>query len=174
MTTKNIPIIETERLVLREFVVSDATFVIELLNCDTWLQFIGNRGITTLQDGEIYIKEKFISSYQKNGYGFYLVALKNADLSYTSIGMCGLVKRPALENIDIGFAFLPNYEKKGYAFEAAFATLQYAKTALQLGDIVAITTADNINSIHLLQKLGLEFKKIVDIAADDRNLLLFG
>ncbi len=164
-------IIETERLILREFTVNDAKFLIELLNTPTWLQFIGNRGVNYIEDAEAYIIEKFISNYQKLGFGFYLVALKEENIA---IGMCGLVKRNTLEDIDIGFAFLPNYEKKGYAFEAAFATLNYAKTTLKIKRIVAITTEENVNSIQLLNKIGLNFEKMIDLATDDRDLMLFG
>jgi RimJ/RimL family protein N-acetyltransferase len=163
-------IIETERLILREFAISDASFLLKLLNTPTWLEFIGNRGVTEIDEAEDYIQEKFINNYQKIGFGFYLVALKNGNIP---IGMCGLVKRNGLEDVDIGFAFLPNYEKKGYGFEAASATLNYAKTTLKLQRVVAITTEHNINSIQLLKKIGLQFEKMIDLAADDRNLMLF-
>ncbi len=164
-------IIETERLFLRKFTIEDTVFLLELLNSPKWLQFIGDRGITEVSEAEDYIKNKFVDNYEKFGFGFYLVMLKDTNIA---IGMCGLVKRNGLENVDIGFAFLPNHEKKGYAFEAAFATLNYAKTVLKLQRIVAITTQENVNSIQLLQKLGLRFEKIIDLAADDRDLMLFG
>ncbi len=170
-TISSMHIIETERLFLRKFTVKDATFILELLNSPKWLQFIGDRGITEILEAQDYIKTKFVDNYEKFGFGFYLVALKATNIP---IGMCGLVKRNGLENVDIGFAFLPNYEKKGYASEAAFATLNYAKTVLKLQRIVAITTQENTNSIQLLQKLGLQFEKIIDLAADDRDLMLFG
>lgn len=164
-------IIETERLFLRKFTIEDAVFLVELLNTPKWIQFIGDRGITEISEAEEYINTKFVANYEKLGFGFYLVMLKNTNIP---VGMCGLVKRNGLEDVDIGFAFLPNHEKKGYAFEAAFATLHYAKTVLKLQRIVAITTQENINSIQLLQKLGLQFEKIIDLAADDRDLMLFG
>ncbi len=164
-------IIETERLFLRKFTIEDAVFLLELLNSPKWVQFIGDRGITEISEAEDYIKSKFIANYEKLGFGFYLVMLKDTNIA---MGMCGLVKRNGLEDVDIGFAFLPNYEKKGYAFEAATATLHYAKTVLKLQRVVAITTKENINSIKLLQKLGLQFEKIIDLATDDRDLMLFG
>lgn len=164
-------IIETERLFLRKFTIEDSVFLLELLNSPTWVKFIGDRGITEISEAQDYINNKFVDNYEKLGFGFYLVMLKDTNIA---MGMCGLAKRNGLENVDIGFAFLPTYEKKGYAFEAALATLNYAKTVLKLQRIVAITTQDNVNSIQLLQKLGLQFEKIIDLAADDRDLMLFG
>ncbi len=160
----------TQRLIISHFSAQDAPFIFELLNMPEWIQFIGDRNIKTLADAEHYIVAKLMPSYATNGFGFYLVKLKDGE---TPIGMCGLVKRDSLENEDIGFAFLTNFTGKGYAFEAATATLLHAKEDLKLGKISAITVPNNINSIRLLEKIGLGFQKNIKLADDAEELMLF-
>lgn len=162
-------IIETDRLILREFTAGDAGFILELLNTRGWLKFIGDRGVKTLEDAHDYIQERFVDSYRKNGFGAYLVMLKDKE---QPVGMCGLIKRPELEDPDIGYALLPEYEGKGYAFEAAWHTLHYAKTVLMLPRILAITNADNVNSINLLNKLGLRYEKMMKITENDEVMVV--
>ena len=161
---------ETARLTLREFEIQDAPFILELLNTQGWLQFIGDRGVKSIEDAQDYLAKKVISSYQKFGFGLYLVVLKENSLP---IGMCGLVKRDTLENPDIGFAFLPAFVGKGYAREAAEATLAYTKDTLKIQQLLAITSHDNINSIALLEKIGFRFDKMTDFADESESLKLF-
>jgi len=163
-------VIETERLILREFTTADAAFLLELLNAPNWLQFIGDRGVRTKKDAVTYILQKFIDSYKRLGFGFYLTQLKQEDVP---IGMCGIIKRDYLEDVDIGFAFLPAFTGKGYAFEAASATLAFAKKQYNLNRIVAVTDADNLSSINLLKKLGMQYEKMVSWPEKNNSLLLF-
>ncbi len=163
-------ILNTDRLTLREFNTNDAEFIVSLLNNPTWLKYIGDRGVKTLDDAGKYITEKFIKSYVTNGFGLYLILLKNKNIP---IGMCGLVKRETLEDVDLGFALSPEFFGKGYAFESAFATLNYAKTVLKIKHIVAITTAENLNSINLLKKLNFNFEKLIRLSLDEEELMLF-
>lgn len=160
----------TQRLTLNEFRALDAPFIFELLNTPTWIQFIGSRNIKTLADAEDYIVNKLMPSYTEHDFGFYVVKLTENE---TSIGLCGLIKRPGLECEDIGFAFLPAFTGKGYAFEAASATLLHAKENLKLNKISAITTQENVHSIRLLEKLGLVFQKKIYLPADKEELMLF-
>ena len=164
----NIP--ETERLTITEMLEADAAFMLELLNSPAWLKYIGDRGVRTLEDAERYILTRIMPSYRQNNFGFYLVKLKDDN---ASIGICGLVKRDGLDHVDIGFAFLPVYEGRGYGYESASAVMQYAKTTLKLDTIVAITTKDNLPSINLLKKLGLNFKQLVRLPGDEEELMLF-
>ena len=129
-------ILQTERLILSEFTFDDAPFIIEIVNTPKWLQFIGNRNVKTIDDAKNYLANGPLKSYKKFGFGLYKVTLKKENIP---IGMCGLIKRDTLEHPDIGFAFLPQHEKKGYAFESAFATLVYAKANFKLQRIVAIS-----------------------------------
>ena len=160
----------TNRLNLSEIALVDAPFAYDLLNSPTWIEFIGDRKIKTIDDARNYILTRFMKSYEEFGFGLWLVTLKEHG---TPIGICGLVKRPSLEHVDIGFAFLPEYGGQGYGFEAATATMNYAQNTLGLKRIVAITIAENKRSIALLEKIGLRFEKTIRIAEDSEELMLF-
>lgn len=163
-------IIETERLIICHLSEGDSEFILELLNSPGWLKFIGNKNVKTKTDAANYIINGPLKSYAVNGFGLYLVKLKNIN---TPVGICGLIKRDTLENIDIGFALLPEYEGNGYAFESADAVLKHAKKDLGIKKIVAITDKDNVNSIRLLEKAGLTFEKNILLKEDDKELMLF-
>ena len=163
-------ILETDRLILRQLSTEDAAFILELVNEPSFIQNIGDRGVRTLEDARVYILRVAISSYEKNGFGLYLVELKD---SGESIGMCGLIKRAELENVDIGYAFLPRFWLKGYAVEAAAAVKAYARDVLGLKRLVAITDPANQGSIRVLEKIGLKYEKMVRLSADDIELKLF-
>ena len=164
-------VIETERLILRKFTIEDAPFMLELLNTPTWLRFIGDRNVHSVKEAEQYLISGNIKNYSTYGFGFYLVEVKETG---EAIGMCGLVKRDSLDDIDIGFAFLPQFIGKGYGFEAASATLRYAQTVLQLNKIIAIVNPENADSIKLIKKIGLQFEKMVQLSFTDIELMLFG
>ncbi len=157
-------ILETERLVLREFNVSDVEFILELLNTPAWLKFIGDKNVHSLKDAKRYLENGPITSYKTNGFGLWMVILKRSN---KPIGMCGLVNRESLEDIDIGFALLPAYERKGYGYEIANATMIYSKNKLGIEKVVGITDAGNRHSISLLNKIGLYFEKEINITEND-------
>ncbi len=171
-------ILETERLILREVIGNDAEFVLDLLNQPSFIQFIGDRGVRTVEQAREYIKTRFTKSYHDNGFGLYLVELKqqadndrctllNSRVSArTPVGLCGFVKRDTLPDPDIGFALLPQYEKNGYGFESALAVMQYGKNTLHLQRILAITSLDNESSGKLLEKIGFAFDRDVDIGTE--------
>jgi len=163
-------ILETERLALRQFTPDDAAFILELLNEPSFIQNIGDRGVRSLEAAIHYLEAGPISSYARNGFGLYLVQLKE---SGESIGMCGLIKRPVLDDVDIGYAYLPKFWSKGYAVEAALAVKEQARR-LQLKRLIAITDPANIGSIRVLEKIGLTFEKMIQLSDDDIELKLFG
>lgn len=163
-------ILETERLLLRPFTTDDAPFILELVNDPSFIQNIGDRGVRTLADAEAYIRNGPVASYTRNGFGLYLVALKETD---ESIGICGLIKRAGLEDVDIGYAFLPKFWSKGYAVESALAVKAYAKDVLGLRRLLAITDPANESSIRVLEKLGFQFERMVRLSQDDIDLKLF-
>lgn len=144
--------IETERLEIREYTLNDAPFIFKLMNSDGWLKNIGDRNIYTVADAEAYLKKNYMSSYELHGFGPFLVTLKETG---EPIGSAGLYKRNNLENPDIGFAFLPEFANKGYAFESAKAVMDYAFQTLKLKKILGFTLPENTSSIKLLKKLGL-------------------
>ncbi|MDG0948098.1 GNAT family N-acetyltransferase [Bacillus paranthracis] len=162
-------VLETERLVLRWFLLKDAPFILELVNDPAWIQYIGDKRIKNLEDAKKYILNGPVDMYNKMGFGLYLVERKE-DL--TPLGMCGLIKRDSLEDVDIGFAFLEKFRSKGYGYESASAVIEYGVQKLGLKRIVAITTTDNIHSGKLLEKVGLQFEKIISDSGED--LKLFG
>ncbi len=163
-------ILETERLLLRQFSADDAGFILELLNEPSFIQNIGDRGVRTLEDAHRYILNGPVASYAKNGFGLYMVMSKETQ---ERMGMCGLIKREALDDVDIGYAFLPKFWSKGYAVESARAVQAYAKEVVGLKRLVAITDPANEGSIRLLEKLGLKFEKMVRLSQDDIELKLF-
>jgi [ribosomal protein S5]-alanine N-acetyltransferase len=162
--------IETERLHIRELTTGDADFIFELLNDPSFIQNIGDRKIHSLEDAKTYILKGPVASHAKNGFGLSLVILKE---SGDSIGMCGLINRPELEDVDLGYAFLPRYWSKGYAIEAARATLEFGWNVVGLKRVVAITDPANEPSNRVLEKLGFVFEKMVRIAVDDIDLNLY-
>lgn len=164
-------ILETERLLLRQLETDDASFILELLNEPSFIQNIGDRNVRTLEDACAYIVNGPVKSYERNGFGLYLVALKDTN---ESIGMCGLIRREGLEDVDIGYALFPKFWAKGYAVEAALAVKEYARDVIGLKRIVAIVDPANDSSIRVLEKLGLKFEQMVRLSSDDIELKLFG
>ena len=160
----------TSRLVLRKFDTSDTEFVLRLLNEPSFIQFIGDKGVRNLNDAGQYILNGPVESYQKHGFGLYLVTLNSDN---TPIGMCGLLKRAALKDVDIGFAFLPEFWNKGFALEAAAVVMMYGKDVLKLPRIVAITNKDNHASAKLLNKIGLRFDRFITVDGDHDETRLF-
>jgi RimJ/RimL family protein N-acetyltransferase len=143
-------VIETDRLTLRFASLDDAAFILELLNDPDWLKFIGDRGVRTIEQAREYIAQKLIKTYQELGFGLYLVET-NKDTH--PIGICGLVQRDFLQDVDLGFAFLPRYRGNGFAFEAAHAVIEFAIRQMGVNRVVAIVSENNENSIKLLRKL---------------------
>jgi [ribosomal protein S5]-alanine N-acetyltransferase len=162
-------ILQTNRLCLRRFTTDDAPFMLRLLNEPTWIEYIGDRNVRTLEDAVAYLKNGAMQNYSDLGYGFYLVMDRETG---ESIGTCGFTKRPVLQHPDFGFAFLPEYTGQGYAFEVAAAALDYAEEILQLKKVEAITTQNNERSIRLLTKLGFRYERTCVL--DGEELFVFG
>jgi RimJ/RimL family protein N-acetyltransferase len=162
-------ILETERLILRQFELTDAKFIVELVNSPEWLEFIGDRNIRTEIDATDYIKNSPMKSYEQFGFGLSMVQLKNG----TPVGMCGILKRSFLDHPDIGFAFLPQFMEKGYAFEIASATMHHARKKLNMKTILAVTLPKNHRSIRLLEKIGFKFRRTIFVSSENEELMLY-
>lgn len=147
----------------------DAEFILQLLNDPDFIRFIGDKGVRTIDDACRYILNGPIASYERHGFGLWLVQLRPSSVS---VGMCGLLKRETLDDVDIGFAFLPHYRSRGYALEAAAAVMQYGRNVLGLKRIVAIVDPDNAGSIRLLQKIGLTFDRMIRLGDDSTEVSL--
>jgi RimJ/RimL family protein N-acetyltransferase len=155
---------------LRWLSTDDAEFILELLNEPSFLKFIGDKGVRTLEDARNYILNGPVDMYNRLGFGLYLTELKDGGVP---IGICGLIKRDALKDVDIGFAFLPRFWAKGYAYESASAVMAYGKNVLGLNRIVAITSPDNHASAKLLEKLGLRFERMISLSQSAEEVKLF-
>jgi RimJ/RimL family protein N-acetyltransferase len=165
-----VKILETDRLIIRRISTDDSGFMLGLLNEPSWLHFIGDRGVRTIEDAQSYILKGPIEMYARLGFGFYIAEMKEAECA---IGICGLAKRDYLDDVDIGYALLPQHCGKGYAYESATAVLGYAKNELGLKRVVATTRPGNYSSAKLLEKLGLRFERTMKHPDGNRELELF-
>ena len=163
-------VVETERLVLRRLSTGDSGFILELVNEPSWHKYIGDKGIHTIEEAENYIRKGPLEMYARLGFGLYLVETR---AGAEPIGICGLIKRETLEDVDLGFAFLPRFWGKHYAFESASAALSYGKKVLGISRIVAITSQDNHRAVNLLESLGFRFERTVRLNAAGEELKLY-
>jgi len=163
-------VLETERLLVRWLTLGDAAFILELVNEPAWLQFIGDRGVRTLDDARTYLASGPLAMYARAGFGLFAVERKS---DRALIGICGLLTRDTLADVDLGFALLARFQRQGFAREAAAATLAHAKNVLGLKRIVAITSPENHRSIALLESLGFAFEKIIRLVENCPETKLF-
>ena len=161
---------ETERLRIGPTTEIDAPLIHELLNTPKWIKYIGDRNVHSIDDAKAYIQEKMLPQLEKLGYSNYTVIRKSDG---EKVGTCGLYDRDGLEGIDIGFAFLPQFEKNGYAFESVNKLLEVAIHDFKIKEISAITTNANSASQKLLTNVGLTFKEYIRIPNDEEELLLY-
>lgn len=163
------PRIETERLVLRPLEPGDAPFILRLINDPDWHRFISDRGVRTVEGARKYLAEGPIAMYARTGMGLLAVQLKDG----TPLGICGLIKRDTLPDVDIGFGFLPEARGHGYAYEAARASMEHGWRELGLARIVAITTPDNTRSAALLERLGLAVERVGTLPGETRETVFW-
>ena len=163
-------ILETERLRLRDLTVSDAEFILGLVNEPSFLANIGDKKVRTVEDAHRFIEEGPWAQHRERGYAQFLVELKE---NGEQIGVCGLLFREALGVSDVGGAFLPRCWRQGYGFEAATAVIEYGRSTLGLESIVGLTSPGNVASIKLLEKLGLSFERMVTMSENDPGTALY-
>jgi RimJ/RimL family protein N-acetyltransferase len=157
-------------MLVRHLNASDAAFLLELVNEPSWIRYIGHRGLTTLDDAQLYIENGPVRMYQRLGFGLYLVELRATG---APIGICGLIKRDTLEDVDLGFAFLERFWGNGYALESASAVMSYGRQALGLSRIVAVVSHGNDRSVRVLEKLGFGFEGSIRLQPGDEALMLY-
>ncbi|MFD0976107.1 GNAT family N-acetyltransferase [Salinimicrobium gaetbulicola] len=161
---------ETERLLIRPTQPEDGEFIYQLLNTPKWLKNIGNRKVYSEEDGRKYVLNKMTPQLERLGFSNYTVIRKKDGVK---IGTCGLYDREGLEGVDIGFAFLPEFEKKGYAFEASSCIKNAAFEEFDLSKINAITLKENLDSQKLLERLGLSFQEVITLPGESEELMLY-
>ncbi|MEO8030697.1 MAG: GNAT family N-acetyltransferase [Gemmatimonadota bacterium] len=159
-----IPVFETQRLAVRRLTLADAPFAFDLVNTPNFVRFIGDKGVRDIPGAERYLREGAIASYEKHGFGLYLVLRKT---DQQPLGITGLVKRDSLEFADLGYAFMPEHWGQGYASEAALGVLEYARNQLGIGSLLAITSPDNADSIKLLVRLGFRDDGMKELTPGD-------
>ncbi len=162
--------LETARLALRRMSSNDAEFILRLLNEPSFVRYIGDKGVRTIDDARRYILSGPVESYNRHGFGLYVAELRD---DRKPIGICGLLKREWLDDADIGFAFLPQYWSMGYAFEAALATVTHARDTFGLTRLLAITSPDNTASQRLLDKLGFRFERSLRAPGEEQKIAVF-
>ncbi len=161
-------IAETDRLTIREMdSAKDAEFIFALLNSPKFIEFIGDRGVRSVDEAAKFIDDRYRRSYRDHGFGLYTVEVKT---SSTPVGVCGFVKRDSLPGPDLGFAFLPLYEGKGFGTESARAVLNYGREKLKFTRVLAITTLNNEASRNLLSKIGFVFESKLQTETETLNL----
>lgn len=161
---------ETIHTRLRLLTAADAPFIRDLLNQPSFLRYIGDRQVRTADEAGHFIDTRYMQSYRDHGYGLWVVESR---ASGEPMGICGFVRRETLPDVDMGFAFLPQYEGQGFAFEAADAALRYGREALGLTRVLAIAQMDNARSHTLLSRLGFQFDSLLTLPGETEPLQLF-
>jgi len=161
---------KTDRLRMDEITIADAPFIVSLLNDPAYMANIGDRGIRTIGQAQHYIGDKIRASYRDHGYGLYAVRLATGD---EPIGICGLVNRDSIQDVDIGYGFLPHARGQGYALEAAEEILKWAHSTLGLTRLAAIVSQENKLSIVLLEKIGMQFDAMIQLPGDEEEICLY-
>lgn len=169
MTTDGV-VISTARLRLRRFTYEDAPFLVVLLNDAAFLQYIGDRGVRTEADARQYLDFGPLASYAANNFGLW--CMERLDTG-APIGTCGLLKRPTLDDVDVGYALVPEARGAGYAREAVAGVLQYARETLMLSKVVAIVAPGNVASIRVVESLGYRADAMVTSAPGQDPVMLY-
>jgi [ribosomal protein S5]-alanine N-acetyltransferase len=162
--------LETERLRLRRLTACDAPFILRLVNEPSFIKHIGDRGVRTEADAVGYIEKGPAASWEKNGFGLDLVELKDTG---EPLGICGLIRREILPEVDVGYAFLPEHWSKGYALESVRGAMAHARDTLGLKRVLAIVNADNDSSIRLLEKLGFRYERKMKMPGEDTEVKVY-
>ena len=157
---------QTQRLIIRQFELTDASFIVELLNDEKFIKNIVDKQVRTQDDAMDYMKNGPMASYESFGFGLYMLELKDCK---TPIGMCGLLKRDNLEYADLGFSLMPQFYRQGYAKEASLAVLAQARDTHKLSKVSAVTALYNTGSNHLLKSLGFSFIKQMEFYLQETN-----
>jgi len=166
-----LPELETGRLTLRRFGFDDATFILRLLNEPSFIENIGDRGVRSIEDAHRYLREGPLAMYEKYGFGLWHAA-RNSDGA--AVGTCGLLRRDNLPDVDIGYAFLPEFWGLGYAIEAAEATMRHGAKEFGLRRVIAVVSQGNNPSIRVLEKLGMRYERMFAMRPDEPEVRLYG
>ena len=163
-------ILETERLILRELQPDDAPFMLELLNEPSYILNIADRGVRDLDGARRYLEDRWRASYREHGFGLWVVVERSSGMA---TGLCGLVRRDGLEDVDIGYAFLPAFWGRGYAIESALGVKAHARDVVGLTRLVAIVVPSNLPSVRVLERLGMSVERTLRLPGESTDLALY-
>ena len=155
---KNGYILETPRLLLREFREEDAPHFFQLNEESEVIRYTGDQPFISVEEARQFLLD--YDQYEKYGYGRWAVLLKKPAPIWA--GWCGLKYIPELDETDIGFRFFRRYWGQGYATEAARACLDYGFRQVALKRIVGRAMKENVASVRVLEKIGMEYWKEFD------------
>jgi len=150
-------VFSTQRLILKKFSAADAQGFYELNLDPEAIRYTGDVPFLSIAEAEDFILS--YDHYERHGYGRWSVFLKD-DNKY--IGFCGLNYSQKKMEVDVGFRFMRVHWGKGYATEAARASLQYGFNEYSLDRIVGRAMKENAASLRVLEKLGMRFRKEFD------------
>ncbi|OIQ29312.1 MAG: hypothetical protein BM564_06330 [Bacteroidetes bacterium MedPE-SWsnd-G2] len=156
---------------LSKLTLADAPFIFELMNSESWKKYIGDKNIDSLKKAENHIENVYLKCYKDHEFGFYKITLNHQPSQH--IGVTGFIKRDELKFPEVGFAFLPDYQNKGYGYQSTKLALDYGLKTFKFKTLLAITQPNNQGSIKLLQKIGLTYQKRIFPFDDGKELLLF-
>ena len=165
-----LPELETPRLILRRLEFADAPFLVTLLNEPSFIQNIGDRGVRSIEDARRYLREGPMAMYDRYGFGLWHTATREG----VPAGLCGLLKRDILPDVDVGYAFLPQFWGQGLAYEATAATLRHGAAKFGLKRVIGIVSEGNAGSIRVLEKLGLNFERMIVVREGEPPVRLYG
>ena len=156
---------------LRRFTLDDAPFVLRLLNEPSFIANIGDKGVRDLDGACGYLREGPLAMYQRHGFGLWHAALCDGG---TPVGMCGLLKRDILPDVDLGYAYLPEYWGQGLAYEAAAAVMRHGAEKFGLRRVIGVVSEGNAASIRVLEKVGLRFERMFPMRPGEPEVRLYG
>lgn len=144
--------------------MDDNQFIYKLVNSEGWLTYIGDRGVTNLNEARDYIQ----NIINKSNYHYSVLVQKKTN---QSIGVVTYLKRDNQEFPDFGFALLSEYQKQGFAYEASKSYLEALFAQTGPLKIIGITLSDNAASIKLLNRLG--FRWVFDQKENNEKMSYF-
>lgn len=161
--------LETTRLILKPGTLQDAPHLLVLNSDPEVVRFTGDVSLLNILEAEKLVKERLIPQFEKYRMSRFSTFLKDG----TYIGWCGLKYFPETNEVDLGYRFMKKYWGKGYATEASQICLKYGFETLGLKRIIAKAMPDNIGSIKVMQKLGMNFRGYVNDPTDPHPFVLY-
>ena len=163
-------VFSSSSIYLRKLVKDDGKFMYDLMNQQSWLDYIGDKNITNIDAAKAYLLAGPMKDYDTHGFGLYLIVDK---VRHEQIGVCGLLKRRYLSGPDIGFAITEKHQHKGFAYQAASLVIDNTSQLTDADSIFATCLQKNSASQNLLRKLGFVYQKVISPPVESASLLLF-